>query len=83
MPLGEGVGKVNRGGQEKLDDGRTSPLVWIEESHYPLESVCTGGVGSHHISTTHLSFEMELIVTPPSVLASGLPTRVALEHEIT
>lgn len=35
MPLGEGVGKVNRGGQEKLDDGRTSPLVWIVGSFSP------------------------------------------------
>lgn len=87
MPLGKGVGKVNRGGKEKLDDGRTSPLVWIEASLSPLESVCSGGVGSHealeHITTTHLPIEMELKVTPLPVLASELTIRVAPENEIT
>lgn len=57
MPIEEGVGKVIRNEQEKLDS-RTSPLAGIEGLFSALEFLCMGGVGS----------SVALMLVPPTCL---------------
>lgn len=70
MSSGEGVVKVNRGGQEKLHDGKTCMYSGLDGPlHVPLGPACTG--------------ERAFVETPLAVLASELSSGMAPKSEIT